>query len=737
MYFSYSYNKIKVSEDIELAKETYKLLEFIGKTLISNALPGENSRSINTEKIAVFSKRVMLTDLSENGVKFSCNETANFEKNQESCNLLKFKLFSKSSEIIKSDFYMTRNNTINNNMTESKFNIENALDLVAIIDFNNIGSKMSPMLSITISNISSINEISLNKTNSIIELELPIVTQRSDQNEISNDNLTCKFLSSENIWSDYGCNRTGNSSQTIKCECNHLTLFALDIGITQYFIRDENILRNVTNLDGVDFEKVGKNFAFILILILILINMFSLLLYYLDLNDRANEEYYKQKIEVLGTFFPDPKDQYKDFFALGTSPKEDVLEFIKMKMILDNSLLREKEDDKSHDNVTMMGTYLNMTPSKEFIRNNKSPSGLPNGSPSGSPKGMQGQPDIMRMDFENPEVNPRNFEAPLQTTAGLSRNNGQSGAVTPENKKIHPLHLFSYGMATMLSSLSGHSLSSSRPLERNNTRSSPSAFTDAIPIDKSLVRLEVPQFANCGFFSCLWVALKMTYPLFSIFFLYDPGFPRPFRMLLLTTRIIGYMGISAIFYNDGDEFQSKSEAIYVGLICAAIMFVFSWFMGKLLMINTAISRTDKNQSEILEKRIEEAIEQLSIKRHFFTMCEYYGLIIERKRITAKDLIGRYDTCIYLRRLIGVLIAFFLDIFLLVFIILSCSEFSDELIHKWELSFVYSLLFDIIGTQLVKVFFSTFMVTVIQKIWQTATAYNLSAIILGYTGMEYF
>eukprot|EP01022_Parablepharisma_sp_SALTPOND_P017255 TRINITY_DN2722_c0_g1_i1.p1 TRINITY_DN2722_c0_g1~~TRINITY_DN2722_c0_g1_i1.p1 ORF type:complete len:819 (+),score=73.38 TRINITY_DN2722_c0_g1_i1:7866-10322(+) len=717
----FSKSIIVVHEDPELAHEAYELLHMIGKTLVHSSLPGESAKYIQGDKISVVSQRLTLDSLNRN-VSFLCNSTTSFNESLVPtglCDNFNFRFFT--------TFNQTGN--ITDSLKDSKLGSENSVDVVSIFSFLNVGDKMSPMLSITLSNLSSPHELYMNQTSPFIVLEFPVYSQRIDQHEIPSDNLTCKYLSEYNTWLEQGCRRTNNDSTFVKCECTHLTLFVLDVTAAKKALRETNaeIVLNPSDLEDISFEKVATSFAFLLIVILILINLFSILLHYMDVADKSEGKFFTQKERILKSFFPEPKEEYIDFFANGPFPKEDLVELIKVGIGLSAP---PKEEEKIQRNPPVFYTTIHVTPHKEDL-NKREPIGSSKGSVKSinSPTNYQGDTSQ-----ENPEVQHSRQELFMQTGSHLSRGDSSGSINSPKATPQKP-RLRSSMLSTLFSSVSLSKMPGKDDGKVKVMSPAPTPFSkESTPLK---IRLHIPQHASGGFFKGLWVSLKALYPLLSLFALYDPSFPRPLRMVQITTRIIGYMGTSAIFYNTTDKLRSSNEAIYVGLISSAIMLAISTALGKIFFIDGRITRMDMNMSKEVEKKVEDQLEVQSVSKHFFTMQEYYGMVIERKRTLWGDVVKCVNGCLCWKRLFGVLFSFGLDLFFLTFFVVFCSKFDQDLINSWKLSFIYSLAMDVVGMQLVKVLVIVFTLKFLQNCWPTVNSHYVCVHIMKFTGLWYY
>ena len=227
------------------------------------------------------------------------------------------------------------------------------------------------------------------------------------------------------------------------------------------------------------------------------------------------------------------------------------------------------------------------------------------------------------------------------------------------------------------------------------------------------------------------------YPILALFTFYDPSFPRPLRLIQLTTRIIGYMGISAIFYNTTDKLRSPNEAIFVGIISSVGMLIISIILGRVFLVDFSMHKTETNMSAEVEKKMDEQLDMQSVLPHFFTMQEYYSIIIERKKEFAGSLAPCEDKCGFYKRLIGVLLALAFDTFFIVFFLFFSIKFSPELINSWKLSFIYSLALDVVGSQFVKVFATVTTVSVLQRAFRTKNSHDICANIMWFTGLQYY
>ena len=744
--------------DPGLTADAYSLLNLVGKILVQNALPGEEARSITTNYVSVTGQRVSFKELREANVSVHCNKTGRFNSSlvgEEYCEGLRFKLFSTGEELLQGGAIGRSSLT---QLNESEFSTGGAVDITSVMSFLNVGRRSSPILGITLFNLSSPYEHSLNKTNNFLELRLPILSQRHDQSSLPRDNLTCSYFNLDsNSWPIAGCSRADagtedNMTQSVVCLCNHLTLFVLDMTAAKQAISNSNakLVFNVgDSMSGGTIKEFVTGFPFWLILILLVLNILSILLHQLDLANKQDDRFFTQKRCLLEVYFPDPADGCMDFFANGGNTKEEIIGLLKVGMGADvvskefsSKPLSVFETMPQHKPDTGAGAEAGSTTKLPCL-------GLD------AAKSSEKSLDKVEEVKENPEeVQSREFMLPRSPSAvhnpasAVDGNSPATHSVATESQPRSPIfgsmpRSQKIPRGSMLSSLCssasfkrGEMPKLEEVLSTDKRQTGPEPF-DRAQTSRSQLRLGVPQYSPCAFFKTLWLSIKTMYPLVSLFTFFNPAFPRPLRMLQTTTRIIGYMGTSAIFYNTTDKLRSSNEAIYVALLSSAVMMLIATLLASFFFVDPASQRTDENMSHELEKKLGEQIEVQRVWKHYFTMQEYYGLIINSKKQLYSSLAPCSDCFLCTKRLIGVLLASALNVFFLIFFLVFCSSFNSELIRTWELSFIYSLLLDIVGSQLLKVVSTVCLVAVMQRIFRTASSHALCASVMSLLGLDYY
>lgn len=496
------------------------MLNLMGKALVQDALPGETSRRIQGNRLSIVSQRLSYADINAN-VSFLCNSSSFNESVVDPvyCNAFRFRLFANSTPIFS---HYNRTESMEK-LAGSRFGSNNTIDLVSVLSFINVGNKMSPTLSVALSNLSSTCEVPMNLTVPFVELHFPVYSQRTDQSQIPNENLTCKYLDTTKAkWLEDGCVRTDNgSTEDVTCQCSHLTLFVLDVTAAKGAISGSNayIILNTTEI-LIDPEEMTKSFSFWLILLLILLMLISLLvLHCIDIKNKHEGMFYTQKLEALGTFFPNPKDKFIDFFANGPFPKEDLMDLIKIGLGLMPP--PPKEDPMSSSKSRVFHTASPANNNKEEP-SSRSPSGSPIMRPSspGSSSSVAGKIDQEKSlrhedSKENPEEQHSRQELALQTGSQLSQGSSRGSPNSPKTSPNLPSRPRLRGsmLATLYNSASfAKEIGSATQTKLPTT---PVPFTEGTTSSSLKIRLYVPQYAPCSFFVTLVVALKVFLFIFS------------------------------------------------------------------------------------------------------------------------------------------------------------------------------------------------------------------------------
>lgn len=759
--FDFSANCL-VEGDSELAAQAYGLLNLAGKLALQNALAGEAARNVQANFTSVVGMRVATEDLGSTNVSVQCNESTAFNYSltgKSYCDSLRFRFFATPLGGSQSTGKSL------NNLSDSRFGSGNAVDITSVISFLNIGNKMSPLLGVTVYNLSSAWELPLNRSYNFLELQLPFLSQRYDQASLPSDNLTCAYFSeSSNSWPTTGCTRVDSGSvenrTSAMCICSHLTLFVLDITAAKQAVScsNANILLNGVNgvTDG-DLKRFVGSFIFWLILLLLLFNLLSIYLHRVDLANKRDGRFFTQKYAVLKAFFPEPREGSIDFFANNSDgfSKEDALQALKESIGMHSS----QKEDSGRPIVPPLQT----SPVARFDTQRQSLEAVRVADKSAD----KDKAEEIKCDFkDNPEeaqsrqelvTQPRSpgspvgshspsFGSPKSSSSGGSNNsrNGNSElrpGLKTGTTRFSPTRLRRSTLFSATSVYNSAAFSRSPPrVEEGPTISDPQ--TPAFPTKESVannsrVLLNVPQYSLCAFFRSLWLAIKMQYPLVALFTFFNPAFPRPLRLLQTTTRIIGYMGVSAIFYNTNSQMRSSNESIYVALISSGAMVAISSLLASLFFVDSSIAKGETNMNNDVERNLERQMDMMSLQLHFFTMKEYYGMIIERKRELYSELVVLSKGLCSFKRLLGILLSYGFSVFFLIFFLVFYNTFDDELIKVWTLSVVYSLLLDIVGTQLLKVAGVVVAVASMQRLFRTSSAHGLCAGLMTLLGLDYY
>jgi hypothetical protein len=457
-----------VTEDPELGLETSRLLQLVGKASLQGALPGERARSIVTRQTAVIAQRVAYQDLNDK-FKLPCNATTTFNASLVGPSLCDASqiLFDPGQEKL-FDTSALHDNL--ERLNESRFASQNAVDLVVTLSFAQLESKMSPQLGVSLFNLSSVTPLSLNRSSAFIEFQLPLVTQRADKQDLPTDNVTCAYYDEvARQWAHDGCERVPTTNATLNkpgtlrqavgwatCRCSHLTLFVLDVTAAKNAVTRSNalIVRNATQLQVSDIQGFLSSFAFLLILILLSLNLFSIYLHRLDVTHRQNDRFYQQKYDVLKCLFPEPHAQYMDFFANGPLSKEEVLSLIKI--------------------------GLGQTPdSKEPLSDAKPHLQSPSPSPSPSPFPSQPQPQTPMLTSPLPQSHDPFTETPKKPASPYSGASGPSKACGAAASSVP---LASSGSGSGSGSGMGAGMGSPKSPKSPETPQSPN---DSVSLDKS------------------------------------------------------------------------------------------------------------------------------------------------------------------------------------------------------------------------------------------------------------
>jgi hypothetical protein len=131
------------------------------------------------------------------------------------------------------------------------------------------------------------------------------------------------------------------------------------------------------------------------------------------------------------------------------------------------------------------------------------------------------------------------------------------------------------------------------------------------------------------------------------------------------------------------------------------------------------------------------LKQRNVKSSYFTMIEYYSLMIEIKKKTLGSLPLNLSRKTVILRIIGILLTLSFIIGMIIFLATFTVYYSDEEMKYWRNAFLMSFVTDLIFIQMFKIFTFIIMLVVTQKMCRSKAGHQTRIKIMNFLNLRFY